>query len=216
MTLAKAIETRGIEEVLHFTTNHGVLGMFAVGAILPRKRLAEEEYLEHVYEFNSKERKDPAYLDHVSASISRVNTRFFAISQHWHRDAETWWAIVALDPVVLLQPGVVFATTNNIYPQCRRGEGQAGFEALFADPVAGRYTDVHHRGEDHPDAWTTHVEAEILYPGPISSAHVRCVYVVNDDHADLVAAHYDILDKRGDSADERTELPISVRPELFF
>ena len=72
-TIADVIAKRGITEILHFTTNHGVLGMFAKRAILPRRTLPAEKYLEHVYKPNAEVRKDPAWTGHVSLSISRVS-----------------------------------------------------------------------------------------------------------------------------------------------
>lgn len=215
MSVHDAIKRHKIEEVLHFTTNHGVLGMFAVGAILPRKQLPEEKYLEHVYRPNAAVRKDSDWIGYVSLSISRVNTQFFGASRHWHRNTETWWAIVALDPAILADDGVVFVTTNNIYPARRRGRGEEGLEAMFADEVAGYYGRLERRYAGMPDSWTTDVQAEALYPGPISTRNVRRIYVLNNDHGDLVASQYDILRSRGDTSDTRAELPIDVRPELF-
>lgn len=213
--VADVVAERGITEVLHFTTNRGVLGMFAKGAILPRRMLPSEKYLEHVYRPNAEVRKDPDWTGHVSLSISRVNTEFFGVSRYWHSDLETWWAIVSLDPVILCHDDVVFVTTNNIYRARRRGRGAAGLEALFANPVAGYYGRPTYRTEDMPASWTTDVQAEALYPGPISTDYVRRIYVLHDDHADLVASQYDILRIRGDATDDRSELPIDVRPDLF-
>ena len=137
--IAEIIQDRQIEEVVHFTTNHGVLGMFADGRLLSRERLPANKYLEHVYLPNASVRKDPAWLDYISMSISRVNTRFFGFSQGWEREAETWWAIVALDPAILTHDRIVFTTTNNIYPSCRRASGAEGLEAMFAPEIVGLY-----------------------------------------------------------------------------
>ena len=57
-SIAEIVTQRGIEEVLHFTTNKGLTGILAEGAVLPRKRLPEHKYLEHVYEPNAEMRKD--------------------------------------------------------------------------------------------------------------------------------------------------------------
>lgn len=213
--VADVIAERGIKEVVHFTTNRGVLGMFAKGAILPRLTLPKEKYLEHVYKPNAEVRKDPAWTGHVSLSISRVNTEFFGVSRYWHSDTETWWAIVSLDPAILCHEDVVFVTTNNIYPARRRGKGADGLRALFDDLVLGYYGHPTNRTADMPRSWTTDVQAEALYPGGISTDHVRRIYVLTDDHADLVASQYDILRSRGDAGDLRPELPIDVRPDLF-
>ena len=85
-TVADVVADRQITEVVHFTTNRGVLGMFAKRAILPRRILPTEKYLEHVYKPNAEVRKDPDWTGHVSLSISRVNTQFFGVSRYWHQD----------------------------------------------------------------------------------------------------------------------------------
>jgi hypothetical protein len=214
-TIADVIAKRGITEILHFTTNHGVLGMFAKRAILPRRTLPAEKYLEHVYKPNAEVRKDPAWTGHVSLSISRVNTEFFGVSRVWHSDTDTWWAIVSLDPEILSHENVVFVTTNNIYPARLRDTGAGALCALFADQVLGYYGQPTKRKPDMPDAWTTDVQAEALYPGEISTQFVRRIYVLTHDHADLVASQYDILRSRGHASDPRSDLPIDVRPDLF-
>lgn len=216
MSVADVVARRAITEVLHFTTNHGVLGMFAVGAVLSRERLPKEKYLEHVYKPNAAVRKDPGWIDYVSTSISRVNAEFFGVSRRWHSSTDTWWAIVALEASILSDEGVVFVTTNNIYPARQRGKGEEGLEALFAHEIAGYYGRLQRRTPEMPDSWTTDVQAEVLYPGQVSTKYLQRIYVVNDDHADLVASQYDILVGRGGAKDARPGLPIDVRPELFI
>lgn len=158
---------------------------------------------------------DTDYLDYVNLSISRVNTDFFGASRRWHRHTDVWWAIVSVDPVILTHEGVIFVTTNNIYPARRRGTGADGLEALFAGKVRGRYEKVVERSADTPANHTTCVQAEVLYPGEIPSRCIRTVYTATDEHADLVATHYDMLVRRDDARDARPELPVHVRPDLF-
>jgi hypothetical protein len=214
-TIAEIIRQREITEVVHFTTNHGVLGMFADGRLLSRQHLPTNKYLEHVYRPNASVRKDPDWLDYISMSISRVNTRFFGYSRGWEREVETWWAIVALDPAILAHDGVVFTTTNNIYPSCRRAPGADGLEAMFATEVEGLYQKVLQRTSDMPASWTTDDQAEVLYPAELSTSYLRDVYTATHEHADIVASQYDMLVARGDASDPRTELPVHVRPDLF-
>ncbi len=213
--IEETITRLGIEEVVHFTTNRGVLGMFASGAILPRSQLPKEKYLEHVYKPNAAERKDPNWTGCNSLSITRVNTDFFGVSRYWHAHTEVWWAVVSIDPVVLTHAGVVFVTTNNIYPSRIRGTGAPGLEAIFADPVLGKFGHEHRRTPELPENCTTDVQAEVLYPGRISTEFIRRVYVLTDQHADIVSSQYDILAQSDDPVDVRPELPIEVRPEFF-
>jgi ssDNA thymidine ADP-ribosyltransferase, DarT len=214
-TIAQVIQDRGIEEVVHFTTNHGVLGMLADGRLLSRERLPSNKYLEHVYQPNASFRKDPEWLDYISMSITRVNKRFFGFSRGWERETETWWAIVALDPKILTHDGVVFTTTNNIYPSCRRAAGCEGLEAMFADELAGLYGTPVKRSSQTPANWTTDDQAEALYPAELSTSYLRHVYTATYEHADIVAAQYEMLVAQGDASDTRTALPIHVRPDLF-
>jgi hypothetical protein len=214
MTVADIITRRKISEVLHFTTNHGVLGMFAIGAILARSHLPREKYLAHVWKANAKYRKDTDSLGHVSLSISRLNTNFFGASRSWHRAEDLWWCVLSIDPVVLTHDGVIFVTTNNFYLQHRkRAPGADGLEALFADPVAGRYGHLQHRTAGMPDNWTTDVQAEGLYPDRVPTEFVKKVYVVNERHADIVGGQYEMF--ADDAADDRPELPIEIRPDVF-
>ncbi|SDQ28566.1 protein of unknown function [Pseudovibrio sp. Tun.PSC04-5.I4] len=84
--------------------------------------------------------------------------------------------------------GVWFATTNNSYDCCQRGQNVVGFEALFA-PRVNRKT----KGYNGP--WSvsrgtrrahlpTCEQAEVLYPKRLSLDHLRAVYVEEDDHHD--------------------------------
>jgi hypothetical protein len=215
MSLADARTYRGISEVLHFTTNTGLLGMLASGGILSRQRLPEEKYLEHVYRPNAEVRKDPAWLDYVSLSVSRINTEFFEHSSRWHRDQDVWWCIVALDPVILDHDGVTFTTTNNIYSGVRRGYGADGLEALFADRVTRWYGNVAHRPDDLAPHLTTCHQAEVLYPARVPSEYFRGIYVATGEHADIVETQSEILLPPGVDSPGSSELPVHVRPQVF-
>lgn len=61
-----AAKERGINEVVHFTTTNGVVGVLASGAVKSRDRLKEDEYLENVYKPNAPFRKDVKWLDYVN------------------------------------------------------------------------------------------------------------------------------------------------------
>ena len=178
-----AAEERGIRDVVHFTTVSGAVGVLAAGAVKSRKRLPEEEYLEHVYRPNAAIRKDREWLDYVNLSIARINDWMFGTSVRWHIKDENPWVVLAFDPKLLGDPGVVFATTNNIYPACRRAEGLDGFRNLFADSVVGRTwprTERHNRA-DKPTDWPTDRQAEVLYPGEVPCKYLRRIYVQRED-----------------------------------
>ena len=185
--VVEAARARGVRRIVHFTTRRGVLGVLAGRAVKSRKRLSQDDYLEHVYRPNSSIRKDPAWLNYVSLSVERINAWMFESSEAWHSSEDTFWAVLAFDPAVLGHRGVVFATTNNIYPSCRRAEGRTGFEAMFAEKVIGRFGDEHTRAGLPPN-WTTDRQAEVLYPGELSCEHLQWIAVRTEDDAVSVEA----------------------------
>lgn len=173
-------ERLGITKVVHFTTLRGCLGALATGAVKSRKRLRKDQYLELVYRPNAAFRKDTAWIDYVSLSIERINDWMFDTSKRWHADENNPWVLLSFHPRILSHTGVVFATTNNIYPTCRRAEGLAGFEQMFANQVAGRFGRVHDRSSKQP-SWPTDRQAEVLYPKELSCNHLQRIYVQCDD-----------------------------------
>ena len=179
--------------------------MLAKSAVKSRKRLPEEHYLEHVYQPNANIRKDIAWLDYVNLSIARINDWMFGSSVRWHAHEDNPWVVLVLDVELLGDPGVVFATTNNIYPACRREEGLGGFEALFASNVEGWYGSVHDREGKQLD-WPTDRQAEVLYPGEVSCDYLRRIDVQCPDVVDRI---HGILGVLGPA------VPVRHAPEVF-
>jgi len=137
MTIDDIIVARGIEEVLHFTTNKGITGMIASGYVFSRRRLPDEKHLEHVYRYNCPDRsRDVDWHGYVNLSVTTVNRNLFGISKgKWHRADDGWWCIASFVPEVMLHDGVVFATTNNMYSGVLRQAGSSGLEQLFAPHI---------------------------------------------------------------------------------
>lgn len=180
-----AAKERGITDVVHFTTTKGALGILASGVVKSRARLPEDKYLEQVYKPNALSRKDVKWLDYVNLSIQRINDWMFGSSEGWHHDEDVSWVTLSFSPEILSHPGVVFTTTNNIYPSCKRSEGLDGFSQMFADPVIGRYGRRHVRA-NKPDSWTTDRQAEVLYPGELSIEHLQRIDVQTEDGWDRI------------------------------
>lgn len=215
-TIGEIVERRGIEEVLHFTTNRGLTGSLAEGAVLSRQRLPESKYLEHVYRPNASVRKDQAWLDYVNLSISRINTDFFEQSSRWHADRDVWWCAFSFDPVILSHEGVYFASTNNIYTSCQRAPGPDGLEALFAERVERWHGNVVEREDGMPGNWTTCLQAEVLYPGALSTDHLLRVYVATGPHADIVSSTCDILAAaEEESSGPASKIPVVIDADVF-
>jgi hypothetical protein len=214
-TVAEIVERRRITEVLHFTTNRGLTGILAEGEVLPRARLPENKYLEHVYQPNADTRKDKAWLDYVNLSISRINNEFFGHSSRWHAHEDVWWCALAFDPAILSDEGVYFATTNNMYSGCRRVRGPEGLEALFEDPVHQYLGNYARRTDDMEDALTTCLQAEALYPGPLSLDQLLRVYVATGAHADVASSSCAMLLGSDEAPDEKRSVPVLIDAEVF-
>ena len=200
-----AAAERGISDVVHFTTTSGAVGVLAARAVKSRARLPADQYLEHVYRPNAEFRKDQAWLDYVNLSISRINDWMFDASRRWHVADGNPWVVFSFASEILGHAGVVFATTNNIYPACRRGEGLAGFCRLFANSVHGRYDRLHDRRGKEP-AWPTDRQAEVLYPGELSCKYLQRIDVQQEETEDKI---------HGMLGGLRLNVPVRHAPEVF-
>ena len=107
--------------------------------------------------------------------------------------------------MILTYPGVVFATTNNIYPACRHSEGLEEFQALFADRLEGRYGRLYGR-QGKPSRWPTDWQAEVLYPHELPCEHLRQIYTQLGETEDSVRGVLGGLD---------LSVKVSHEPEVF-
>lgn len=207
MTVSAVARRRGITEILHYTTSRGVLGILASGAVKSRARLPEEKYLEHIWVAACAVRYDNDWLDYVNLSVSDINSALFTIaSGKWHA-GEYWWGVLSFDPEVLDHDGVHFATTNNRYPSAKRGTGVKGFEALFAERVAGRYGSIRTRSPDQPSSRPTDPQAEVLYPAELPTDYLQRIYVADVISRATVLAQCEAVGHR--------EFDVEVRPDVF-
>ena len=110
----------------------------ASSAIKARNHLPEDARLKYVYEANAADRRlDQRWHDYVNLSVTNINPWMFRFSMREHEGVT--WVILEFGPKIFGDPGVVFCTTNNIYPAAHRGRGLQGFEQMFAPMVPGRY-----------------------------------------------------------------------------
>lgn len=201
-----AARHRGITGVVHFTTATGAVGVLASEAVKSRRRLRAEKYLEHIYKPNAVNRSaDAAWHDYINLSISVINDWMFGSSRRWHVQDGVSWVLLSFDPAVLGDPGVVFATTNNIYPACRREEGLDGFDQMFEPVVAGRYGRLHTR-DGLTDDLTTDRQAEVLYPGELGLARLQRIDVQVEAAVDDIEGALGVLG---------LALPVRLAPEVF-
>ncbi|MEO9602012.1 DarT ssDNA thymidine ADP-ribosyltransferase family protein [Paraglaciecola sp.] len=220
MSLQIKIEQRGISEVLHFSTNRGVIGVLHSRHLLSRPLLNENAYLRHVLQLNASVRpeeseyfdKSEDWIRFINLSISEINKRFLDVSRKWHNNVDVWWCILAFDPLIMKHDGVRFATTNNGYDQCRRGQSEEGFDALFAPTIRRKASGYNGQPwsvsrQRRPNNLTTCEQAEVLYPEKLSLDYLRTVYVEEDEHHDVVMGW--LRDFNYDNID------VVVKPEKF-
>ena len=200
-----AAECRGITQVVHFTTVKGAIGILASNAVKSHLRLPKDKYIEHVYIPNSLNRKDKLWLDYVNLSVERINEWMFQHSERWHADENNPWVVLSFHPRILAHPGVVFTTTNNIYPACMRAEGLTGFLRMFCNLVEGRYGTLHDR-KNKLDAWPTDRQAEVLYPGELPCVDLQRIDVQMEESLDTI---HGILSGLG------REISVRHAPEAF-
>lgn len=221
MSLHSAITERGIREVLHFTTNRGLIGSLASQHLLSRPLLGKDAYLRHVLQLNSTVRPEESalfdktedWLRYVNLSISEINRRFLDASRQWHTNNDVWWCILSFDPAIMTHDGVWFTTTNNGYDQCQRGQAEDGFNALFAPSIQRKQRGYYgnpwsvQRGNRKPSLPTCE-QAEVLYPESLSLEHLTTVYVEKDEHHDIVVGWLQDFNY--------SSVKVSVQPQKFI
>lgn len=203
MTPAEAAARRGVSEIVHFTTEKGLLGSIRKDSLLSRRRVQDDPDLAFILQ-RVWPRRDHSWIDYISLSVNTINLDLYRAAQNHLPDL--WWTVLAFDPAILDHDDVWFATTNNIYPSCRRAQSLVGFEALYADEVRGRYSE--RRVRDGLDgAQPTDRAAEVLYPRELALDHLVAVYVPSDEHRQHVLAWCDALG--------RAEPRVEVRQDVF-
>jgi hypothetical protein len=201
-----AARQRDITDIVHFTTVTGAVGVLASGAVKSRRLLPTEQYLDHIYKPNAINRSgDAAWHGYVNLSVSVINDWMFDSSRRWHIQDGVSWVVLSFDPEILGDPGVVFTTTNNIYPACRRAEGLVGFGQMFEEVAAGRYGRPHSRA-DLADSLTTDRQAEVLYPGELRLRRLQRIDVQVEEALDDIEGALGALGLR---------IPVRLSPETF-
>lgn len=207
-TVSEFIVDKGISEIIHFTTNQGLLGILARRYVLSRFRLDSDELTQGVQLPVWTVRKDPDWSDYVNLSITEMSTRMFATSRERH-GSDVWWAVLSFSPEILTHDGVFFTTTNNTYTSTvRRGEGaEALMDQWSASVPWGWYGSRSYRHAYVPANRPTDPQAEVLYPIAVSLDFLQAVYVREEEHIDDVEGWK--------AATGNEHVPVSCRPEVF-
>lgn len=208
--ILKYARAREISEILHFTTDSGLLGSAATGALLSRDELRETSRLDYIRILNCPDRsRDASWTGHVSLSITKINRYLLDKSKTWHQEEAVWWCVLAFDVHVLGHPGVWFADSNNAYPLTKRATGVNGLVNLFADTVTWGYHSTQKSRTAHtPSNMPTHEQAEVLYPNRVPLQWLRRIYLPNDDYIDYV-------NSLSGSFTGLPRVPVECKPEVF-
>lgn len=215
MSPSSLAASRGITEIVHFTTSRGLIGILAAKKLLSRSDLTEDDYLENIRYYNSGSRdRDIDWIGHVSMSLTVVNAPMFAASMKWHPADEIWWAVLAFDIQILDHDGVVFCTTNNVYPSVIRTEGSEGLEAMFAETIVwGHFETRIRRSAGMADNLATHNQAELLYPSAVDLLYLTAIYVREEEQIPVIRGLLAAVG-RGPGAD-LSAVRVEHKPSVF-
>lgn len=192
--IIQIISQRLLPEVLHFTTNNGLVGILRTGRLSANAFLQAEQRLAHILKINSIDRsRDSMWLEYVNLSISRINEYFFNYSKKLSKHEHAYWCILSFVPEVMSHPGVQFATTNNAYPLTLRAPSALGLNALFAERISRKPGWTVVRSPHEAAFYTTCRQAEVLYPGHVSLAYLQTIYVMSGEVFDEVFAQVSLL-----------------------
>lgn len=205
MSVAERARELGVTEILHYTSNRGIMGSVLKRALLSREQVEQDPDVAFIFK-GVWVRKDPEWVNYISLSVSRINLDLLDRSRKNLPDF--WWAVMSFDVDILDDEGVWFTTTNNIYGPCRRALGVPGFDAMFGEPIAfGHHGSMMTRTHGMPRAWPTDRTAEVLYPERIDLTRLRKLYVLEAQHRRLIHAWTDTYGLE--------ELPVEVNGHAF-
>ncbi len=176
-SILEFIQSRNIQELLHFTTNKGITGMLSTGSILSRYRLKIEKYIDYIRKYNCVDRsRDVLWHDYVNLSISVTNQRLFRIAKnYWHVNEDGWWCILSIDPEICTHENVIFTTTIK------------GLSQIFDNSIVRWSGNTVQRTKNCSQKIPTCFQAEILYPQKVSLEYLKNIYVPNSEIADKLA-----------------------------
>jgi hypothetical protein len=211
MSIAEQLALRGIQEVQHFTTSNGLVGILSTGRLLAHSLLPADKQLSHILQINCRDRsRDKDWHDYINLSISRVNGTFFSISQRWHATEDIFWCILGFSADIMTHGDVLFVTTNNAYEMAQRAPNVEGLKALFAPSIRQFPTKWATRSKAHPPNYTTCFQAEVLYPKELPLQYLRRIYVRTEAEYDEASAQVGLLNPQLPA-----DFQIVVAPELF-
>ena len=172
------VERRGITRLCHFTPSRNLAHIASdPKGLLASRHLEEDE--KTVFNPTDSVRLD-GYPDHLCCSIQYPNAWYFGKArkkESLFRD----WVVVFIESRYLWQAGTKFCPRNAAANHGRSvSVGEAAFDALFAQSVAGSGR-TYERGPSHPAFLPTDEQAEVLIPDVVE--HKDVIGVAVRDHA---------------------------------
>jgi hypothetical protein len=200
MTLEAAVQQRGIQHLVHFTTTFNLYGMFQAGGVLSRKCLEAsdvdtKDIMDFVKFTDEKRYDDPSY---INCSIEECNHGLFNTFQQKTKDEmDVHWCVLKLDAAIMMKPGVLFSRTNAANSHNKRTggirPGVAGFEALFLDELEVRSSRSNRRLTRHrlSPSQPTDEQAEVLIQDKVGLEAIRQICFLNKEELAECKAAFD-------------------------
>lgn len=197
---------RRISRLCHFTPSRNLPHILDLGAILPTQRLKND--IRAIFNPTDLHRLD-GFEDHVCCSIQYPNGWYFS-QKRAEENVFLDWVVLLIDPTPLWMEGTRFCRRN---AAARGGSlvmpGNAGYQELFADRVAGARGRTYERGRDHLGNCPTDNQAEVLVPDGIPWDRVHGIAFRNETQAQRDLARLSLL---GFSVGERRTV---VAPDMY-
>ena len=200
MTLEAAIQKRGVQHLVHFTTTFNLFGMFQAGGVLSRKWLETSDVdtsdiLDFVQFADEVRYDDTSY---INFSIEECNHWLFnAFQQKTKGEPDVHWCVLKLGAAIMMKPGVLFSRTNAANSHNKRTggirSGVAGFEALFTTDMevrssrSNRLLKRHGLSPNQP----TDEQAEVLIQDKVELESIRQICFLNKEELAECKAAFD-------------------------
>lgn len=173
--LRASVEQRGVTRLCHFTPARNLAHILAdqIGVLASHRLEADERA---VFNPTDLERLD-GHRGHICCSIEYPNSWYFEKARTKER-LFPHWVVLLLSPELLLLPDTKFCARNAAAAGgALIGSGLKGFDAMYAEAVAGARGRVYRRSATRPEAVPTDDQAEVLIPDVIPLSKLLAVAV---------------------------------------
>lgn len=186
--IAKIVEARQIENVLHFTRLENLPYILVCG-LRSRSKLESTEFSVYPSDLDRLDRRDDA----VSVSISSYYPRMFDAKRH--RAGSSPWAILILQSSILWNYHCLFyrhgVPTNATKYESGKRYGGFALEKLFDDCSSTKDATLGFRSEHGlPPSWPTFPDSEVQVMSPIHPSFIMGAWVETSVHGEFASAAF--------------------------